>query len=297
VQPELDPFSLDWVVGTFPHGASLSGATGLRAGSPPWLLEIRLPDGRPMRAVLRVGAEPEELAVEAEAQRFAGVNGIPAAGVLAFRLERPALILLEALTGSTAVPEATPVERLHASGELAARISRCRPPESFPVRTRPISGVDFGALRRGHSHPAFLRAEAALARARTSEPPTSFVHGDLWQGNLLWEGETLSGVLDWDCAGRGASSLDLASLRLDAAMSWGIDAAAHVLDGWQTAAGRKPADLAYWDVVAALATPIDLGWFVEATHEQGRSDLNRDTMVARRDAFLDCATDRLERAE
>jgi aminoglycoside phosphotransferase (APT) family kinase protein len=120
------------------------------------------------------------------------------------------------------------------------------------------------------------------------------VHGDLWQGNLLWEDDTLSGVLDWDCAGRGASSLDLASLRLDAAMCWGVDAAEYVLEGWQTATGREPTDLAYWDVVAALATPADLGWFVEATHEQGRPDLTREIMVARRDEFLESAIDRLE---
>jgi aminoglycoside phosphotransferase len=295
VPSELDASFVEWAMGALPSGATLDAATGLRTGSPPWLMEARLPDGRVLSAVLRVGAEPDELAVEVEAQRFAGMHGIPVAAVVAVRFERPAMLLIEALNGSSAVPQALPVERLRRSGQLAGRISGCRPPGSFPLRTRPIAGVDFKELRRAQPHPAFSRAEAALARAHTTEKPTSFVHGDLWQGNLLWEGDTLTGVLDWDCAGRGASSLDLASMRLDAAMSWGVAAEEHVLEGWQTAAGRQPTDLAYWDVVAALATPVDLGWFVEATREQGRTDLTRETMVARRDAFLEGATDRLER--
>jgi aminoglycoside phosphotransferase len=297
VPSELDAASLEWAMSALPSRAVLHAATGLRAGSPPWLIEARLPDGRAASAVLRVGAEPDDLAVELDSQRFAATHGIPAAAVLAVRFEPPTLLLIEALNGSSAVPQALPAERLHQSGQLAGRISRCRPPDTFPVRNRPIAGVNFEELRRADPYPAFIRAEAALARARTTEKPISFVHGDLWQGNLLWEADTLSGVLDWDCAGRGASSLDLASLRLDAAMCWDTDAAGYVLEGWRTAAGRDPTDLAYWDVVAALATPSDLGWFVEATHEQGRTDLTREIMVARRDAFLESAIDRLERGD
>jgi hypothetical protein len=34
-----------------------------------------------------------------------------------------------------------------------------------------------------------------------------------------------------------------------------------VPQGWEHAAGRVAEDVAYWDVVAALATPPDMGWF------------------------------------
>ncbi len=52
-------------------------------------------------------------------------------------------------------------------------------------------------------------------------------------------------------------------------------------------------DVAYWDVVTALATPPSMTWFVTAVRDQGRTDLDQATMVARRDAFLGAALDRL----
>jgi hypothetical protein len=46
-------------------------------------------------------------------------------------------------------------------------------------------------------------------------------------------------------------------------------------------------------VVAALCTPPDMGWFVEAIAGQGRPDLDQSTQLRRRDAFLRAALDRL----
>jgi hypothetical protein len=51
--------------------------------------------------------------------------------------------------------------------------------------------------------------------------------------------------------------------------------------------------VAYWDLVAALTTPPDMGWFVDAVRDQGRTDLDQPTMLARRDAFLEAALARL----
>jgi aminoglycoside phosphotransferase (APT) family kinase protein len=33
------------------------------------------------------------------------------------------------------------------------------------------------------------------------------VHGDLWQGNALWRGDILAGLVDWACAGQGRPDL------------------------------------------------------------------------------------------
>jgi hypothetical protein len=50
--------------------------------------------------------------------------------------------------------------------------------------------------------------------------------------------------------------------------------------------GRPAPDLAHWDVVAALSTPPDMGWFPSAIAGQGRSDLTREVLLRRRDEFL-----------
>ena len=48
-------------------------------------------------------------------------------------------------------------------------------------------------------------------------------------------------------------------MRLDAAFFFGADAMDDVATGWAESSGRPVVDLAYWDLVAALTSPIDLG--------------------------------------
>src|ERR671934_145133 len=83
--------------------------------------------------------------------------------------------------------------------------------------------------------PAQPLLEAAAERvARPPSPQADvFVHGDLWQGNALWTGSTLGGLVDWDGAGAGPPGVDLGSLRCDAAICFGIDAAGDVQRGWE----------------------------------------------------------------
>jgi hypothetical protein len=76
----------------------------------------------------------------------------------------------------------------------------------------------------------------------------------------------------------------------------GVGAAGHILRGWEAEAGRPASDVFYWDVVAALASPPDMGWFPASMAAQGRPDLTREVMLKRRGAFLDHALGRLAAA-
>ncbi len=91
----------------------------------------------------------------------------------------------------------------------------------------------------------------------------------------------------------GRPGIDLGSLRCDAAWCHGLQAADDVLHGWEAEAGRPGRDIPYWDAVAALASPPDMGWFPESMAAQGRPDLTRAVMLERRDAFLAAALSRL----
>src|SRR5207245_10190033 len=137
-----------------------------------------------------------------------------------------------------AIPPGRPRERLRTLGRLAAAL------HAVPLasrgaalfwRERPISSVDFDALRRRSPRRPLL--EEAEARVREHRAPSGrasvFVHGDLWQGNALWRGDELAGLVDWDCAGAGAPGVDLGSLRCDAAVCFGLAAAGDVLAGWE----------------------------------------------------------------
>jgi aminoglycoside phosphotransferase (APT) family kinase protein len=297
--PSPDHDLLRWAVQAAAPGAEVAEVRGLRDGGSPWLLRLGR-GGRTRDVVLRVGdaGDLAGLRTEVAALTLAADHGLPAPRLLAAELagERPAVLVAQ-LDGSSAIPPERPPARLRALGRAAAALHRVElaPGPALPWRDRPIAIEDFAALRRRQPRPLLLAAEERVAE-RAPAPSAAagvFVHGDLWQGNALWTGDTLQGLIDWDCAGAGAAGVDLGSLRCDAAICFGLEAADDIRDGWEEAAGRPAADLAYWDVVAALSTPPDMGWFPGAIAGQGRPDLTRDLLIRRRDDFLRAALDRL----
>jgi aminoglycoside phosphotransferase (APT) family kinase protein len=275
--------ALEWAAGIL--GSDVAVVRGLREGGTPWLLRAGdraaiLKDGRPGQAA--------QFATEAAALRLAAAAGFPVAAVLGY--DGGTRMLLECLPGTSQVPPEPDGQRLRALGAAAARIHTVgfEPTNELPVRDRPIADVDFAGIRRerGASR-LLLDAEEIVACAKPAGERVAFVHGDLWHGNTMWDGNVLSGILDWDCAGAGAAGVDLCSLRCDAAVCFGIEAADLVLAGWEEEAGHPADNVGYWDAIAALSTPLDMAWVAATIADQGRPDLNDGPLLnARRDAFL-----------
>ena len=296
--PDTEVF--DWVSAVL--DTEVTVLHGLRQGGSPWLLKAG--EREVVLRVARAEQVPEtatEVAAMTCAARVAAA-AIPVAELLGYDLaERTGygLILIARVPGTSVIPAEPDPERLRALGAVAARISSVElaPAPALPVRTRPIEGEDFAAMRREQGASDLLRAaEAAVAATRPDDGRLGLVHGDLWYGNTLWDDGRLTAVLDWDCAGVGPAGIDLGSLRCDAAWCYGVEAAGHILRGWEGEAGRPARDVPYWDAVAALASPPDMGWFPTSMALQGRSDLTPEVMLERRDAFLDAALSRLAAA-
>jgi aminoglycoside phosphotransferase (APT) family kinase protein len=288
-----DTAVLDWASDIL--AAEVTVLRGLRQGGSPWLL--RAGDREVILRVARaelVAETATEVTAMTYAARAAGPV-LPLAELLGYDLaERTGygLVLTACVPGTSMIPPEPDPERLQAVGAVAARVSSVEltPLPFLPVRSRPVEAEDFAGMRRDQGASDLLRAaEAAVASNRPEDERIGLVHGDLWHGNTLWDGGRLTAVLDWDCAGVGPAGLDLGSLRCDAAWCFGVDAAEHVLRGWEAKAGRPASHVPYWDAVAALASPPDMGWFPLSMALQGRPDLTGDVMLERRDAFLDAA--------
>ena len=283
-------------------GTEVTVLRGLRHGSSPWLL--RAGDRKVVLRVARAEQAPEtatEAAAMTYAARVAGAS-LPVAELLGYDLAVRTgygLLLAACVPGTSAIPPEPDPARLRALGAAAARISSVKltATPALPVRSRPIEADDFAGMRRDQGASDLLRAaEAAVAEARPDDDRLGLVHGDLWHGNTLWDNDRLTAVLDWDCAGVGPAGIDLGSLRCDAAWCHGAEAAGHILRGWEAEAGRPASGVPYWDAVAALASPPDMGWFPVSMAAQGRPDLTREVMLGRRDAFLDAALGQLAAA-
>ncbi|BCJ68343.1 phosphotransferase family protein [Polymorphospora rubra] len=302
-RPEPTAAMLAWATRQLAEQATVAVVKGLREGGNPWLLRIRH-DGRTSEAVLKVADrdDPAGFATEIAALRVAEEHRVGAPTILGSDSGESGTgtrtVLETVVPGSSTIPVEPTPRRLRALGAAAAALYDVPavPSPDLPVRTRPIPASDFARQRRlgrDHTTPLLQSADAHVNRLPIPTGRQVLVHGDLWQGNMLWAGDTLTGIVDWDMAGVGHNGIDLCSLRLDAALMFGRGAAEQVLAGWERATGESARDVAFWDAITALNMPGDLAVFAPAIHDQGRRDLTADTLNRRRDAFLRRALDRL----
>jgi aminoglycoside phosphotransferase (APT) family kinase protein len=136
--------------------------------------------------------------------------------------------------------------------------------------------------------PAWAWEPAAWDRAievATGPPPggpAAFIHRDYHPGNTLWTAGTLTAIVDWTTASWGAPSVDVAHMRANLAMSFGVDAADEFLAAYRQVVGGSVAHEPYWDLRVATDFLPDL--------QPGRRP---SASVARLDEFVARAVARL----
>jgi hypothetical protein len=127
-----------------------------------------------------------------------------------------------------------------------------------------------------------LRHRARVARR-------AFCHGDFYLGNLLFAGEMLTGIVDWERAKVMPAGNEVARFRMDLAIHPGGDAPGVFLNAYlkQTAAPAVE-DLALWDVLAGAVGLASADRSRQGLQEIGVS-LDTVTVARRATGFLENA--------
>lgn len=130
----------------------------------------------------------------------------------------------------------------------------------------PAPGTDFAAAKLAeleqlvHTHQMEPEPilEDALGWMRTHVPTahaTTLVHGDYRTGNLIYDGDRIAGVLDWEFACLGDPVLDLAwvcalSNRTESDLVCYLMPRERFLDGYAERTGRRPSEesLHFWEL-------------------------------------------------
>lgn len=278
---------LSWVADSIGNAVVVS-VQALHGDQGPWRLSTAV-RGRRKDLVLRSVTpriDAAMIATGAAGLEVAERHGLPAPRLLAEDLDGQvagAPASLETfIGGSTVWPSAVSVARLRTAGAALARIHAValEPRPELPLRPRPIAVDDFARDRREGrmaTTPLLRRADERIRSMPQPRGATVLVHGDVWPGNMPWMSDTACALIDWKTAGVGDPGVDIGELRKQMAITYGTGATAGVVDGWQEASGRTATNLAYWDAVAALNTPTELG----------------PVATTRRDAFLRAALERL----
>jgi aminoglycoside phosphotransferase (APT) family kinase protein len=79
----------------------------------------------------------------------------------------------------------------------------------------------------------------------------TLVHLDYWPGNVLWDQDQITAIVDWEEAAYGDPAIDVAYCRMEMYLSgWG-DVADEFLETYEREADRQVANLGFWELAAA----------------------------------------------
>ena len=98
--------------------------------------------------------------------------------------------------------------------------------------------------------------QKAIEILRQPEPdePMIFIHRDYHPTNVLWQGGTISGVVDWVNGCRGPVGIDIGHCRGNLYTMYGIEAADHFLAAYKSYAPASFTYNPYWDLVSVIDT-------------------------------------------
>lgn len=183
-------------------------------------------------------------------------------------------ILTQKVPGTPPSPKLTAMTM---AGQLGAVLARIHAVDGTGLRSAPEAppaGQSLIAHRARHDWVDLDRSGAVLT------------HWDFWCGNTLWNGDTVTGVVDWSGARHGPRGIDLAWSRLDLVLMGDRDAADTLLDEYRTASGQPVEDITAWDrQAAAQAEPVVEEWAANYAGI-GRGHLTGQVLRHRLDAWI-----------
>lgn len=186
------------------------------------------------RTFLRVYEEQDEAGASREVDllRWLAERGVPTPAPIAMKngaylgtLAGKPAALFPFVDGDMSCQRGLTAARMTLVGATLARLHALRPPTLWPTRfgapqlharlERIARDVTYGAL----AAPLAAALDRAWA-ARDDAAPRGLIHGDVFRDNVLWDGDRMTALLDFESASEGPFAYDLAVTTL----AFGFDA-------------------------------------------------------------------------
>ncbi len=295
----------DEVVSIHPLPGGISAAMAL--------VSIKLSDGTTNRWVVRqlssetLALRPEAAVMEHDLLRVLKSHGLPVSSPVYLdnecRIFQCPTLVLEYLQGEMDFFAGTQPEREREIAKILARIHNIDLPEISHIAIPHLATSFHGLCGEDPKRPGELLGETFIRdQLKQHWPPKTtnqpvLLHGDLWNGNILWQGKEISGVIDWEDAWIGEPLLDLAGARLDLACTFGRESADALTREYLDRRKIDADNLPIWDLVATLwlirFINHDLHSWAGFFHSYGRADITAESIRRDVTAFSGEALSRL----
>ena len=219
-------------------------------------------------------------------QALDGLGGLaprPLASDMSHVADRGSWLLISRLPGSANITPRHPAARADQLGTALARIHRTPLARLAGLPSAFDRGL--GGDRTALSGPA-----AGVVAARwdsLASTPLALAHHDFWSGNVVWDGEILTGVVDWPGACLGPPGLDISWCRLDLWLLHGQAIADTFLAAYNEASGSALPDPLLWDLWAVARSHEMVETWVPNYRDLGRADLTAAQLRRRHTAWTE----------
>lgn len=296
---KMEPLTLQtkaWITSQLDSTAEINEIVRLKGSTSSDLFELRIHEARrEYKLVLRMltnkewlQTEPHLAEHEAAALRLAKKSGLPVPEVIAWDVDGQQCGLPAVLM--TSVPGGVNLQPCNFDDWLKQMAAALQP-------LHELDAADLGWQYFTYNNVKTLTAPKWSAQPKlweraieiVNQPPpvtrTCFIHRDYHPMNTLWQGETLSGVVDWVNACRGPAPFDLAWNRLNLMQMFGLEAANRLREHAQAVCGAEVWH-PYWDLMALIELLPGPPEVYEPWPIFGLLDLSVPLMIQRADAYL-----------
>lgn len=178
-------------------------------------------------------------------------------------------LVLEYLEGSTDLPD--PAVAMPALARLALQV------HATPVERIADLGLPVAVDPAGEAREILARLlpeidpDSVIEEPRPRDAAPVLLHGDLWPGNVLWDGGRVVGLIDWEDCALGDPERDLATARVELTLALGEEEATEFRSVYDAGAphtvDQHRVDL--WTVCAAGGMALHVGaWGLPKEREE-----------------------------
>jgi Ser/Thr protein kinase RdoA (MazF antagonist) len=143
--------------------------------------------------------------------------------------------------------------------QALARVHEVSPDADLPMYAPYHDPMLHGARRppAWSASPELWQRVFEAISSSVPQTPQGFIHRDFHAGQVVWSGDRLTGIVDWVTGCRGPYGIDLARMRLNLAIDYGVDLADRFATGYRDVTGRD-ARHPYWDLLDAADAILDM---------------------------------------